>query len=150
VKKKPESACAELVHPNLRTYFGFCLYKSAARLRLMLDGALAKHKIVAPQLGILRLLDWDGPTSQIELGRALSIDKATMVKLIDGLEARSLVMRVGSGKDRRVKLVEITSAGRKVLKVASKTRDGVEKEFLSALTESECQFLREILPKLLK
>lgn len=148
--KKKEFNCADVVHPNLRNYFGYCLYKSAARLRLSLDKALAKHGLVAPQLGILRLLEWDGPTSQIQLGRLLGIDKATMVKWIDGLERQGSVLRAGSGKDRRVKFVEVTAKGREILQAASKVRDRAEKEFLSPLTEKERQALRTILPKLLK
>ncbi|MGZ3692864.1 MAG: MarR family winged helix-turn-helix transcriptional regulator [Bdellovibrionota bacterium] len=139
-----------VVNPHLKNYFGYCLYKSAARMKAMLELALVDHGLVTSDLGILRILEAGGPLSQVELGGSMGIDKATMVKLIDGLEEKKLVERKGSGGDRRVKLVQITAAGVKKRKIVALVRDKVEKDFLAHLTETERQALRTILPKLLK
>ncbi|MGE3260681.1 MAG: MarR family winged helix-turn-helix transcriptional regulator [Bacteriovoracia bacterium] len=139
-----------VVHPNLKNYFAYCLYKSAARMKAMLDQALTGEGMVTSQLGILRILEGDGPMSQVELGGSMGIDKATMVKLLDGLESDGLVLRKGSGGDRRVKLIHITASGQAKRKAASRLREKVEKEFLAHLTEAERESLKTILPKLLK
>lgn len=139
-----------VVHPNLKNYFGYCLYKSAARLKALLDRKLSAEGMVTSQLGLMRILETGGAVSQVELCGTMGIDKATMVKLIDGLEQQGLAVRKASGGDRRVKLVEITAAGQRKLKVATRLRDEAEEEFLGHLTAAERQSLKTILPKLLK
>lgn len=138
------------VHKALKPYFSYCLYKSALHLRERINTALADHGIIATQLGILRLLSELGPISQNELGQEMGVDKASMVKFIDGLEAKKLVTRAGSTKDRRVKFIHITKPGLKLLTEATRLRADTEDEFLAPLTATEKAQLRKILPKLLK
>ena len=138
-----------IVHPGLKAYFGYCLYKSATRWKLKLENRLEKFGMIAPHLVLLRILDLDGPTSQVTLGKVLGIDKATIVKLIDCLEGKKLVQRTPGGKDRRVKLIRITDLGVKNLKEISKIGKQAEIEFLAPLTESEKTVLKAALPKLL-
>lgn len=52
------------------------------------------------------------PPSQRELARQLGVDGATLVATIDRLAAASLVERMPSPHDRRVKLVVPTARGR--------------------------------------
>ena len=51
-----------------------------------------------------------GPMSQ--LASRLGVDAAWVTDVVDSLEARGFVVRVASPKDRRVKIVEVTEAGR--------------------------------------
>ncbi len=55
----------------------------------MLSVEFDKQGLVSPQFGILRLLQLLGPMSQITLGQDLGIDKASMVKFIDGIEKKN-------------------------------------------------------------
>lgn len=111
--------------------------------------ALLQHKIVGPQLGIMKLLQVQGPKSQIVLGQEMYIDKASMVKFIDGLEKLKYVRRVPGAEDRRIKVVELTPKGQKDLETIAKTQRQVEDEFLSPLSKKDKELLKEILPKLL-
>src|SRR5206468_7406274 len=52
------------------------------------------------------------PLSQRELARQLGVDGATLVATIDRLAAASLVERMPSLEDRRVKLVVLTERGK--------------------------------------
>lgn len=54
------------------------------------------------------------PPSQRELARQLGVDGATLVATIDRLAAASLVERLPSPHDRRVKLVVPTARGREL------------------------------------
>jgi DNA-binding MarR family transcriptional regulator len=138
-----------VVHPALKGYLGYCLVRSAFKLRGMMDEALSDLELIAPMLGILRVLRDSGPISQIELGRAIGIDKASMVKIIDHLQSTSFVTRTEGAPDRRVKLVSLTSEGAKRLEKAAKIREKVEKAFLAPLSAEEQRVLRAALPKLL-
>lgn len=143
------SANDTVVHPDLKNFFSYCLYKSAVRMKALLDLRLAEHGLITSHLGILRILESGGPISQVELGRTMGIDKATMVKLIDALEAKKFVIRKGSTGDRRVKLIQITPAGVAKKRELVHLREKVERDFLAHLTEAERQSLKTILPKLL-
>lgn len=138
-----------VVHPALKGYLGYCLVRSAYKLRAMMDEALADLDLIAPMLGILRVLRDSGPISQIELGRAIGIDKASMVKVIDHLQATGFVTRTEGTPDRRVKLISLTANGAKRLEKAAKIRDEVERKFLAPLSAEEQKVLRAALPKLL-
>jgi DNA-binding MarR family transcriptional regulator len=137
------------VHPVLREYFGYCLFKAGARLRMLMDKALESKNLQTHHLGILKLLKVIGPTSQIDLGDALGFDKASMVKLIDHLEALKFVTRRTDPKDRRVKNVEITAKGSAETDVCIMRKGNVEKEFFGNVTNEEREFLRRVIPKLL-
>ncbi|WP_230396095.1 MarR family winged helix-turn-helix transcriptional regulator, partial [Streptomyces blattellae] len=49
-----------------------------------------------------------------ELGESLGMSPRNMTVLVDGLEREGLVSRVTHPHDRRIKLVELTQAGRQV------------------------------------
>ena len=136
------------VHPALKNAFGYCFYKSAMRLRAMLDHALEMHNILTPQLMLMRIIENAGPTCQCDLGKTTNIDKTSMVKFIDGLEKKGLVRRVSSAKDRRMKNIELTKAGHKMLEKIALVRDDIENAFFANLTKNEINALKSIVPKL--
>ncbi|MNT85381.1 HTH-type transcriptional repressor NicR [compost metagenome] len=88
--------------------------------------------------------------NQITLGDELGIDKATMVKLIDQLEALKLVVRTPHPEDRRVKLISLTKKGADKQEALHKIARQNEKAFLAALTEEERNAVRSIVHKLVK
>ena len=137
------------VHPCLQNYFGYSLTKSAFALRRRMDDELAKHGLMAPHFGLLRVIEEVGATSQIRLGDDMGIDKATIVKFIDELEALGLVERHADAKDRRIKNVTVTAKGRTHIPKLRNIYQEVEADFLSVLTKSEAEALKSILPKLL-
>src|SRR5476649_2464741 len=91
---QPNDTASVVVHPALKEYFTYRFYKLALRLRAEVNEALQKHGILGIQLGLIRVLELEGPASQVSLGRSLGIDKATMVKLLDDLERNGFVQRV--------------------------------------------------------
>ena len=139
------------LHPTLKTYLGYGLQKSALKLRALLDTHLASlgYDLIAPQCGMLVILKIEGKLSQAELGQFLAMDKATMVRMIDGLEEAGLVKRVPSKVDRRVNALALTETGRKSVTKILKIRARCENEFLSPLTKAERARLLELITKLL-
>lgn len=131
----------------MRQFTGYCLYKVAVRLRSRMDEMLEDLGLVAPQCGMLALLNRVGPMTQIELGNHMAIDKATMVRFLDGLERKKLITRVENSKDRRAKVLQVTSSGAKLLAAIAKVRDQVEKEIFANLSKKEFETLRALIAK---
>ncbi len=154
-KKKPHSEPDDLTSgtdpypPELLEYFSYCFYKSAMKLRAHLNVALQKYKIVTPQLGIMRLLSCNGRYSQVDLGNAMGIDKASMVRLIDGLVERGYLIRGTLEGDKRVRVVELTAKGSQILDKLTAIRQKIEFEFLAPLTMHERTVIETVLKKLL-
>ncbi|KYG65358.1 hypothetical protein AZI87_12460 [Bdellovibrio bacteriovorus] len=141
-------ACYNGVHPALKTSFGYSFIKAAMKYRTMLSQELEKHKLVTAHIGILKLLNLHGPASQIALGQDMGVDKASMVKFLDGLEKMKWVRRVPDKVDRRIKLVELTPKGTEGLKKVLDMHASITSEFLGPLTAKERQILHEMLNKL--
>lgn len=135
-------------HPDLQELFGYTLYRNALHFRSMLVDALAEDSLVPPQLAILTVLKKGNSFNQIQLGDELGIDRASMVKYIDGLETAGLVERTTDENDRRARLLRLTSKGRKQYDSLRKKESDVENQYLSCLTQSERDALRAILLKL--
>lgn len=149
--KKPDLCkedCYQGVHPLLKTYFGYCFSKAAQKYKSLLAKRLAAYKIVSPQLGIMRLLHLQGPASQISLGQDMNIDKASMVKFIDGLEKNRWVQRIPDRQDRRIKLVALTAKGADTLAELSEAHHATVAEFLAPLSKKERDQLQQLIGRL--
>jgi DNA-binding MarR family transcriptional regulator len=142
------SLVTKKAHPVLTGYFTYCFSKTMLRLRSDLTTEYSSLGLQLPQGGILDILSKSGPLNQIALGEQIGIDKASMVKLIDGLEEPGYVERKTHPGDRRAKTVEITAKGKKLLAKVLAARERVEKDFLSSLTEKEAATFRELTRKL--
>lgn len=85
-------------------------------------------------LGILRDR---GAMPPSELGERLIVTRATVTGVVDSLERRGFVRRTPNPGDRRSVLVEITSDGLRVLQELRTLIHAHEKEWMSALPETE-------------
>ena len=102
------------------------------------------------ELGILQLLDSQGPESQQQAAVRLGVDRTTMVAFLDSLEERGLVARKPDPEDRRRNLVGLTSEGRKALKRGKRASDQAERELLADLSERDAAKLRDLLSRIAK
>jgi DNA-binding MarR family transcriptional regulator len=138
------------LHPVLEKHLGYCLYKAAFKFRAMIDNMMADEGLIAPQFGILNILRASEGLNQISLGLQMGIDKATIVKLIDGLEKQGYVVRVSSETDRREKFLKVTTRGLKFLDHIIPKMKNLEANFLSPLSAEEKKVLLNAVPKLMK
>lgn len=137
------------IHPAMKEHTGYCLYKFAQKLRAQYELRLEDLQMIAPQGGILTMLDSVGDMTQVELGQYLSIDKATAVRLIDGLEQQGMIERINDTKDRRAKILRIKPLGKKILAKVQKIRADLENEIFSTLSLEERQQFKKLLQKLI-
>ena len=98
---------------------------AAIRSWLRLDQAFVRfnrhlrqrHGVTGVQLAMLRILS-ERPVTLAELRQSLAMHPATLGQLIDRLARMGLVDRRSSPDDRRKRLVEPTSRGRRLLAAA--------------------------------
>jgi DNA-binding MarR family transcriptional regulator len=111
---------------------GFLLRLAHGRAARAFSAALEPLAIEGRHFAVLHHLDRH-PRSQRELVELIDSDKASMVRLIDDLEAKGLVRRDSTPGDRRVHAVTLTDAGTKALIEARHTAGVVATRLLAHL-----------------
>ena len=99
--------------------------------------------------GVLNLLADQGPLSQHEIGQLLSIDRTTMVDLVDQLEREGIVKRARNPRDRRSNAVTLTPTGKTKQKRAMQAFDGAVDDFFAPLSPAERKQFANMLRRLL-
>lgn len=67
--------------------------------------------LTGPQLWVVKILKETSPMKVSDLARRMYLHPATMVGLLDRLEAKNLLKRTRSEKDRRVVFIDLTEQG---------------------------------------
>jgi DNA-binding MarR family transcriptional regulator len=104
------------------------------------------------QFSLLMHLHRQGPMSMTDIAERLYMDRTTLTRNLGPLERAGYVKR-GSGDDARIKLVEITAAGKRKLRDAQKYWREAQGRILAAFgrtrwreLEATLRALREALP----
>ncbi len=87
--------------------------------------------LTGPQLWALKILESSSPLRVSELAQAMFLSSATVVGIVDRLEAKELVARVKSATDRRAVDLSLTAPGRKT---AAKAPDVAQHLLISGIT----------------
>jgi MarR family transcriptional regulator for hemolysin len=92
-----------------------------------------------------------GRHTQKELSELIGLDKTTMVVTLDELEAAGLAKRVPSPLDRRARVVEVTTAGKRKVREANEIGARVQADVLSSLGDPDAgEALIENLGRLIR
>lgn len=138
-----------VVPESLSNSIGYLLNLNGRIIRERLEQSLAPLNLSLRELGVMRILESEGPLSQQMLGRRHNIDRSTTVQVIDQLEERQLVIRSQNTEDRRSNLLFLTPRGRKTLSRAVKIVGKEQAAFMACLDADESQAVFGILRKLL-
>jgi DNA-binding MarR family transcriptional regulator len=147
VDSEPVQAdCSALFRPADLT---FLLHAAADRMAVDLDRA-------AVTMGLNDVRDWlvlaaldDGQQrTQLELSRMVCVDKTTLISVLDRLEQHELVVRTVDPADRRVRIPQITPAGRRVYAKFASARDTAEARALDGVEPEQRTLLLELLARI--
>jgi DNA-binding MarR family transcriptional regulator len=97
------------------------------------------------QWAVLAKLLEIGRTSQTALGRAVTMDAATVKGTVDRLEVRGFVLRVQDAEDRRKLLVDLTEAGREVTRRNLDAAAAISRQTLAPLDDDKGRLLFALL-----
>jgi MarR family transcriptional regulator, organic hydroperoxide resistance regulator len=101
------------------------------------------------QYSVFSLVATNEGLSQIAIGEALSMDRASTMAIIDKLEDAGLLERRKSLHDRRVHALQLTEKGRKQFVVVNNKVTQYDLMFSSKLSEEEMATLNLCLKKLM-
>ncbi len=126
----------------------YVVNRAAQRLRELVEGALAPLGLRRRHYATLGILAIEGPLSQQALSGRIPIDRATMVQIIDDLEALGLAERQPEPSDRRAYQIALTAPGQSVLREAGRRVAAAETEGLKPLSHAERKTLDRLSRRL--
>lgn len=109
---------------------------------------LNQYELTASQMSVLRQLDSEQGCRLTTLSERVMRSKSAITRMIDNLEEKALVSRVGDAEDRRAQRVVLTRAGEKYReKVNQKHLESLDRRF-EILSTQEQEQLTMLLNKL--
>ncbi|MCW2540102.1 MAG: MarR family transcriptional regulator [Frankiales bacterium] len=139
-------ACSAIFRPADLT---FLLHAAVDRMTVDLDRA-------AVEMGLNDVRDWlvlaaldDGQQrTQLELSRIVCVDKTTLISVLDRLEQHKLIVRTVDPADRRVRIPQITPAGRRTYAKFATARDAAEARALDGVDPEQRTLLLNLLARI--
>ncbi|WAC08391.1 MAG: MarR family transcriptional regulator [Thermodesulfobacteriota bacterium] len=110
----------------------------------------AQTGLTGPQLWTIKVVAEFSSIKVSDLARRMYLHPATVVGIIDRLEAKGLVSRVRSRNDRRVVWVSLTPQGEELISQAPEVAQGLLVAGLEALPSEEQRTIGEVLSQLVK
>jgi len=104
-----------------------------------------KHGLVLREYIVLSALHKTPGLTQGDLGKALSLDKTTLMSQLDRLERRGLLVRHSDPRDRRLRIPVITEEGESLRTKVAADSAAAEAAALSSFDQDQVQSLRRIL-----
>ena len=124
------------------------LLRAGHAVLVRIEPRLAAAGLTHTQLLVLEAILHKGPLTQRELTRKVLTSAGNMTDVVDKLEARGLVRRTRSPRDRRIVPVELTHAGRVLIEGLFPDHACDIAEAMSGLSCEELRVLGGLLRKL--
>ena len=112
------------------------------------------HQVLGPlelepgEFALLRAVAASDGESQNALADRLHISPSWMVAIVDDLELRGLLERKPHARDRRVRNLHLTAAGKKLLRRAERQAQSFDQRVSEPLSETELRQLLELLDRI--
>lgn len=132
---------------ELDQVLGFHVRQAQGTMHRRIIEVLASVDLTQKQAGALWLIGANPGTSQIGIGGALRMDRATTMAIIDRLENRDLVVRQRSTVDRRRHELYLTPSGQKLLVQVKRVVKAHESKFSERFTPEELATLISLLQR---
>jgi DNA-binding MarR family transcriptional regulator len=104
-----------------------------------------RHGLQLRDYIVLSAVDMTPNLTQGELGKALGLDKTTLMSQLDRLERMGFVVRRSDPRDRRARIPEITEAGNALRAKVASACTSVEATVLKDFSHDQVQVFRRML-----
>jgi MarR family 2-MHQ and catechol resistance regulon transcriptional repressor len=121
------------------------LWRAARAVEARAVRSIEGTGLCASDFGVLEALLHKGPLAVNALGRKVLLTSGSITTAVDRLELRGLVARLAHPDDRRVRLVELTPAGRELISAADARHEADLEEVLAVLGDEERTTLVSLL-----
>jgi DNA-binding MarR family transcriptional regulator len=124
---------------------GHVLKRAQAALRAAMDEELAANGVNTAQFAALFALKREPGLSNADLARRAFVTPQTMIRIVEGLESRGLIVRTPHATHGRVLETSLSPSGKKLVAACSRGVIDVEARMLRLLSAREQSQLFELL-----
>ncbi len=107
------------------------------RYNQSLQNAMAEQGLSIPKMRTVAALAASGPLTVSELTVIAVSEQSTMSRTLDQLEYDGLIARTASKKDSRVRVIQLTTAGRKIYRRIWPKMHASEEALFAELTQKQ-------------
>lgn len=111
---------------------------------------VAEEEVTVAEWAFMRALFNEEGIAPTTLADRMGMTRGAISKLADRLSAKGLVMRTGSGRDKRGQLLSLTPAGREKVPILARLADLNDAEYFGVLSREERDALDRILKALVE
>jgi len=126
-----------MLREDLTRNFGFLLNDVARLMRTAYDRRIRKLGLTRAQWWVLTHLYRSNGVTQTELAETLEIEKPTLGRLLDRLQAKGWVRREHDASDRRVWRVHLTEEVEPALRTMRKIAAELRRDALTGISAAE-------------
>ncbi|MBA9027947.1 MarR family winged helix-turn-helix transcriptional regulator [Peribacillus huizhouensis] len=112
-----------------------------------LNEQLLQYGLFHSQWSIVYFLKTKGPTTLVEIGEYLNVEKPTITRTVQRLSEGGFIEQV-PGKDRREKRIQLTEAGEEVYIACREATNEFECKIMDGISEQEKEAVYQTLTKL--
>lgn len=131
--------------PSLDSEITWLLHRAAQRMHVVTGEQAEKHGLQLRDYIVLSALDKTPGLTQVELARALGLDKTTLMTQLDRLEQEDLVVRHADPNDRRRRIPAITAVGDDVRARVARASEEAERSAMPDFSQAEVDMFRRML-----
>ncbi|NKB57116.1 MAG: MarR family transcriptional regulator [Alphaproteobacteria bacterium] len=124
---------------------GFLVNDVSRLMRTRFDSRARDLELTRPQWRVLVFLSTSEGINQSGLADLIEVERMSMARMIDRLEAADLVERRPDANDRRVHLLYLTEKARPLLDEITALANELHDEALDGLSEADRETLRSLL-----
>jgi DNA-binding MarR family transcriptional regulator len=135
--------------PTVDSEITWLLHRAAQRMRGATGEHADKHGIQLRDYIVLSALHLTPDLTQVELGKALGLDRTTLMSQLDRLERMGLVIRRADPRDRRARIPEITTAGNTLRAKVASDCAGAEAAVLNTFSQDQVRTFRRMLVEII-
>jgi len=133
---------------DIESSLGYLLSKCHQKAFQVFRQKLLAYGLTPPQFALLAFLWKKDEQSQIQLGKAMEMDRTTISGIIDRLAKQGLVSRMPHPEDRRVFMINLTDAGKNLEASVSGLSVTANAQVAANLSEQEQAILVDLLKKM--
>ena len=130
---------------NVERNFGFLVHDIARLMRMNYDRRVKRLGLTRSQWWVINNLYRNDGLTQSELAETLDIERASLGRLLDRLEANGWVRREPCRKDRRAKRVHLANEVGPVMREMRAIAAGLRRDALSGFAQEEQEAFVDVL-----
>lgn len=139
----------ELSYGLLPQVLGYHLRRTQVAIFRHFSRTVAAEADITPGLlGMLQVIAANPGLAQSRLAEAMEVDRSTIVKVVDQLQARGLIVRDPSPHDKRSYCLRLTESGIRELRHMQELMLQHEDDFTQPLSAEERELLIRLLERL--